>query len=243
MRRQLKNQNLKLSEKVARSIAHDIARKRLPPGTRLPPEAEMLDHYGIGRPTLREALRILEVQGLIVLKLGQAGGPIVTDPTPEDFARMASLHLQARDMTFRHLLDFRLILEPAAAAAAARDHDEAGLRVLELSLGEELAPRPKVDLASRGEVGSFHRVVAGLGNNPVLELFTVSCDVLCVRLRDYTEAELKRVHEQHRQITDYIAARDTLGAHTAMAAHVLEFREAVLEGQEQRLDEMIDWMI
>jgi DNA-binding FadR family transcriptional regulator len=243
MQRQLKNQNLKLSEKVARSIAHDITRMGLAAGTRLPPEADMLDHYGIGRPTLREALRILEVQGLIVLKLGQAGGPIVTDPTPEDFARVASLHLQARGVTFQHLLDFRRILEPAAAAAAARDHDDDGLRALERSLGEDLARRRKVDLASRGEVGSFHRCVAELGNNPVLAVFTISCDVLCVRVRDYTDAQLARLHEQHREIAGRIAARDSLGAHDAMAAHILDFRAIALEGQEHRLNETIEWMI
>jgi DNA-binding FadR family transcriptional regulator len=243
MHRQLRNQSLKLSEKVARSIAHDIAAMHLPAGTRLAPEAEMLEHYRIGRPTLREALRILEGHGLIVLRLGQAGGPIVAAPTPEDFARVASLHLQARHVTFDHLLDFRRILEPAAAAAAARDRDEAGLRALEQSLRDELTPRFRGDLASRGEVGTFHRCVAGLGSNPVLTVFTMSCDVLCVRLRDYSDDQVERIHFQHREIAEHIRAQDSVSARRAMSVHVEEFMAISLKGQEHRLYELIEWIV
>src|SRR6478736_4725215 len=63
----------KVSEVVARSIVQDIASRELQPGTMLPPESVMLERYRVGRASLREGLRILEIQGLITIKPGPGG--------------------------------------------------------------------------------------------------------------------------------------------------------------------------
>src|SRR5215211_3941173 len=78
----------KVSEVVARSIVQDIAARRLPPGTMLPSESVMLDRYRVGRASLREGLRILEIQGLITIKPGPGGGPMVATASSHDFGRM-----------------------------------------------------------------------------------------------------------------------------------------------------------
>src|SRR6516165_7115435 len=66
--------NVKRSEMLAQEIVEEIIAKGLNPGDLLPPEAEMLSHYGVGRASLREALRLLESQGLVTLKPGPGGG-------------------------------------------------------------------------------------------------------------------------------------------------------------------------
>ena len=70
---------VKVAESVAREILHDIADRQLPPGATLPSEAEMVETFNVARASLREALRILEVYGLIRIKPGPGGGPVVAD--------------------------------------------------------------------------------------------------------------------------------------------------------------------
>src|ERR1700689_1242920 len=69
----------KISQTIARNILDDIVVRQLPPGTMLSSEAGMLARYGVGRASLREALRILEIHGLIKIKPGPRGGPVVAE--------------------------------------------------------------------------------------------------------------------------------------------------------------------
>src|SRR5690606_40010308 len=71
-----KRRPLKTSELIARDIIHDIAEGGLQTGDSLPPEAAMLQHYQVGRASLREALRLLEVQWLVQIRVGAYGGPV-----------------------------------------------------------------------------------------------------------------------------------------------------------------------
>src|SRR6266540_3841108 len=79
----------KLSQRIARQIASEISDRRLRPGDKLEAESTMLARFGVGRPSLREALRILEDQGLIMLKPGPGGGPVVADLGSRQFGRIA----------------------------------------------------------------------------------------------------------------------------------------------------------
>ena len=76
------NRPMKTAEIVARAISDDILRNSRQSGDRLPPEKDMLEMYAVGRGTLREALRYLELQGIIDIKPGSRGGPVVSAPDP-----------------------------------------------------------------------------------------------------------------------------------------------------------------
>jgi len=80
----------KTSEQVAAWIVRDMTRRHLPTGSRLPTEAAMLDLYGVSRGSLREALRILEVNGLIVVRAGPHGVPHVRDLSATEVSRTMS---------------------------------------------------------------------------------------------------------------------------------------------------------
>lgn len=84
----------KVSVTVAKEIVHDIARQRLAPGSVLESEGAMLRRYRVARASLREALRILEIHGLIRIKPGPGGGPVVAGVDSGDFGRMATLFFQ-----------------------------------------------------------------------------------------------------------------------------------------------------
>ena len=83
---------LKTSELIARDIILDISEGGLKAGDPLPPEATMLKQYEVGRASMREALRMLEVQGLVHIRAGARGGPVVGAATAENLARMLTLY-------------------------------------------------------------------------------------------------------------------------------------------------------
>jgi DNA-binding FadR family transcriptional regulator len=82
------------SEIVARQISQQFIADGLAEGTRLPPEKAMVDRYQVGRGTLREALRLLENRGVLSIKTGRDGGPVVRRPRPSDLGEAINLILR-----------------------------------------------------------------------------------------------------------------------------------------------------
>lgn len=119
------------SEEVAEQIRAQIATGRLKPGDMLPSETALLDHFQVARPTMREALRVLESDGLIKIQRGIKGGAQVQEPEIGRLARRVGLHLQLRGADLRDLMQAEIIIHPGAvalAAASRTDDDLAGLR-------------------------------------------------------------------------------------------------------------------
>ena len=104
---------------VARRIVRDIDRLSLRPGDKLPPERVMLEEYQVGRGTLRESLRFLELQGIISLKPGPGGGPVVERPEATSLATSLMLLLQFADAPYRVVAEARVAVEPTMARLAA----------------------------------------------------------------------------------------------------------------------------
>jgi DNA-binding FadR family transcriptional regulator len=94
----------KRSEVVAQRIVKDIRARGLRPGDVLVAEPEMCAAYGVGRSTLREALRVLELQGVIAMRPGRGGGPVVAAPNSRHLASTMALLMQFSNTTFRSVL-------------------------------------------------------------------------------------------------------------------------------------------
>jgi DNA-binding FadR family transcriptional regulator len=121
----------KLPELMASDVRRRIMAGELNEGDALPPEAELMQRYNISRPSLREALRILESEALIVVRRGGLGGATVKRPTLEVTARHFGLILQDRGAQVEDVYRARAILEPPAVgdlARAATPHQVAALR-------------------------------------------------------------------------------------------------------------------
>ena len=109
----------RMAELVASDLRRRIIGGNLEDGAELPREAELLEEFSVSRPSLREALRILETEGLIRIRRGKVGGAIVRRPTAQSTAYHVGLTLQSRGVTLRDLAQARGVLEPACAGFAA----------------------------------------------------------------------------------------------------------------------------
>jgi len=109
----------KAAELVAEDIRTSIAEGRLEPGHRLPPQPELATHFSVSAPTLREALRILETDGLVSVRRGVKGGTIVSAPNLSAMSRQLGMYLQMNGATVADAYAARLALEPPAVALLA----------------------------------------------------------------------------------------------------------------------------
>src|SRR6202011_925296 len=113
----------KTSERVALDIVRDIVGRGLRTGDHLPLEAAMIEGCCVSRASLREALRLLEVQGLIRMKPGPAGAPLVGTVDPANLARTATLYFHLGAATYDQLMDAQVLFEPMCAGLAAQHAD------------------------------------------------------------------------------------------------------------------------
>ena len=109
----------KTAELVASELRNKIIRNELPDGHSLPSEAELVQEYSISRPTLREAIRILESEGLVPVARGVHGGPRVHRPDPRLAAEHFGRLLQNRGTTLSDIFTARLLIEPICARLIA----------------------------------------------------------------------------------------------------------------------------
>src|SRR5690242_15403451 len=124
---------------IAERLRHQIARGELHIGQRLPPEDELTLALGIARTTLREALRILESQGLLEIRRGRTGGPVVTMPKIDALAEGLAVTLQLQGTTAGDLDAARQLIEPSLAAQLARQHTPDDLAVLHAAVDRAAA--------------------------------------------------------------------------------------------------------
>lgn len=232
----------KVASQVARVIARDIADRALAPGTALEPESVMIERYQVSRASLREALRILEIQGLISIKPGPGGGPLVSDVSSQDFGRMATLYFQVLGITFRELVAARLLIEPVMAGLAAEsDDDEAKEDLVRIA-------RAGWDAKDSGDwlalSDTFHAHVLSISGNAVLNLVARSLkDVYTDRVSGlaFPESDRDRVRTAHDAIAKAIVRCESTRARRLMEEHMREYAAAVEDRYPTLMDELVDW--
>lgn len=200
----------------------------------------MLEEYRVGRGSLREALRILEVHGLISIKPGPRGGPTVDQVHTENFGRMATLYFQMDGVTFADLIDARVIMEPTLAALAAQRRDPQLVSELTRFTG---TARIDDDEYAR-DADDFHRVVAAMSGNPVMTLFGQSLtDILRDRLTPplFPKSRRAGVVSVHCAIAKAVADGDAASAEQLMREHMTEYAAYVRRRHPGLMREVVDW--
>lgn len=233
---------LKTSEKVAVMIVRDIVAGGMKTGDRLPLEAAMLEQYGVSRASLREALRLLEVQGLITIRPGPHGGPVVGAVNAANLAHTATLYFHLGAFTYRDLFDAQIRLEPDCAEMAASQRDRLAVR---RSMEPFLAPNGLGAVsATRNGFARFHHAVYGLAGQNVITLLarTVNHVVTEHVLDEMDPVELRpAIHEEHRALAQAIIAGRAADAARLTEAHFRRQREYYERRWASRLDSVIEW--
>lgn len=235
---------MKLAEIVVQEIVHEIVALDLKEGDRLPTEAEMLEQFDAGRASIREALRILEAYGLISIRQGQNGGPVVASPHAEDLAAALSLYFHMDGATYGELVEARLVIEPMMAQLAAETRDPEYLSLLREVVEEEQAAGFG-DHEYLENADAFHFAVAGMSGNRVLDLIGRALRSLYQQRVMHgvllQTDQRPRNREVHAEIAAAIEAGDGELARTLMRDHLSELAEALDDRVPGAREDRITW--
>ena len=228
---------------LAQRLISEITDRDLEPGSPLASERSMLDQYGVARGSLREALRFLEIQGVIQIKTGPGGGPIVSRPEPRHLANVLAMQLQLEHTSFREVLEVRAVLEPILAQRAAQNATEEGLKNLEESISRM---RESIGSGSAflGENSVFHTHLAEMAGNQVFALINSAMLWISDRTRlavEFPSGYRERVCAEHERIYRALSDRDPDRAAAAMSLHVADFIAFLEENYPAVVDARVRW--
>lgn len=231
---------IKTSETVALNIVHDIVARGLMAGDKLPLETAMLQQYRVSRASLREALRLLEVQGLISIRPGPGGGPVVGKVDARNLSRTAALYFHLGGMKYGDIFATQELLEPLCAQLACRNPERE----------ERLAPfvnpaGPPVEGAPyHSFTRDFHLTVYDLAANGVLSLVTRAITHI-VTSHIVSTMDPVELHEdilaEHSLIARAIVAGKETRAARLTHEHFQAQHEYYKKNWPSRFDELIEW--
>ncbi len=227
---------------LAQDIVRDIEAGGHVPGDRLPREEEMLARYEVARATLREALRFLELQGVIYLQLGRSGGPVVARPQTGDFASSLSLILHFMEADLRGLLELREAIAPDVAAYAAQRATTGDLSALVACFKE----RECNETGSQFEELNrrFHDLLGWASGNPLFGLLTSSMHLLTREFScslGYSAQERAVQLRFLRRVLEAVRTGDAQAARKAMTRLVSGSASYLAERSPELVSQRIRW--
>ncbi|TXM68778.1 FadR family transcriptional regulator [Methylobacterium sp. WL12] len=211
---------IKLSDQIAEDLCNRIARERLAPGDRLPNERALMQHYGCAKGTIREALKALEVQGLVTMQSGPNGGPEIRPISVDAAAQQLRRFLHFQELDFAQVYALRRSLEVTLGVSVVGRLGETEFRRLEenIAAGEAANAGDGRGLGRVVEV-DFHDILCDASDNPLLAFM---CRFLNSLLRDLVEFRSDSLTE-HEAFGDH-----NLASHRALVtAFRAEDAEAV----------------
>jgi GntR family transcriptional repressor for pyruvate dehydrogenase complex len=221
------------SEEIATQIRRWLEEQRLEPGQRIGTEQEMADEFGVSRPTLREALRLLSASHLIRVGRGRSGGVFVASTPSEGMSRNVSesiaLMLAAESISMETLVDARLSLEVPLAGRAAVNADDDVCDRLEAAIEAAAGHRPGTPPFNAAD-SRFHQILAETaGNDLLLALTAWILEVLQPSLVAHISlrVDAEQILAQHRAILRAVRRHQRTAAERAMQAHI-EYLAGVL---------------
>lgn len=214
----------RISALVADQIRTLILEGRLQQGDRLPSERELAERFGVSRVTVRDALRILEVAGLIEVRLGASGGAFVTAPSANIVAEGIANMLMTAAVTPDEVVESRLVLElgiVSLAAARATEEDLAELRRICDASAQAFRDGAYDTNLSR----QFHARLATAAHNTAVDMIAASfrgpLSLRDVRAREPAQHARERTVREHDAVARALEARDAPRAREAMAEHLV----------------------
>ena len=214
----------KVALDIIRQVREAILEGKLQAGDRLPPEKQLLAKFGVGKHTLREAVRALEAMGFLSIRKGYGGGAVVLEVDMNTTRDSIANFLHFQNVSVRNLSEVRKLVEPYLARLAAERLKQDGLEALDdcnqacreaLLLGQSM---------SRHEI-KFHRILADASGNPVLILILDFVNSVLTDSKRHLQPGAtfsQQVLAAHERILAAVRARDLERAEAEMRDHVCE---------------------
>ncbi|PYX76790.1 MAG: FadR family transcriptional regulator [Acidobacteria bacterium] len=215
----------KVYEEVAKQLERLIL-KKLQPGDKLPAERELAEMFGVSRSSIRDAIRSLELVGLVEPR--QGAGTVVREVSAESLVNPLTIVLARQQIS--ELLDFRKMLEPPLAARAATHASVEDITEMEEILRRQDDKLRRGELAIEEDSEFHYNVAMASDNSVVLKVL----DVLMDLLRETRERALQvegrpqKSLAGHRRILMAIKRRDPAAAEDAMRRHIQDVEKIVL---------------
>ncbi|CAM3132591.1 FadR/GntR family transcriptional regulator [Mycobacterium colombiense] len=227
----------KMAARVADQLRRMFIRGEIPEGALLPPESELMSRFGVSRPTLREAFRVLESESLIEVQRGVRGGARFTRPKRETLARYAGLILEYEDVTLKDVYDARATLETPMVIELANRRNPEAIAELEDILEREEQFTGAAGINVRTE---FHAAIARLSGNKTMQMVSEMLHhIIETANRSLqptkgarAESSAKRASKTHRMLLDLIKAGEGDKAAELWNKHLKKAEEYVLTGAE-----------
>jgi GntR family transcriptional regulator, transcriptional repressor for pyruvate dehydrogenase complex len=228
------------SEQVAVEIQHYIQEEGLGPGDFLGREEDLAGEFGVSRPTLREALKLLASGNLIRASKGPGGGIFVARTAEQGMSRSLSdaiaMMLETGAVTLDELLDARLLLEvPLAGLAAYQPDDETVERLRAVLEREATAGADDIEAQAGADMEIHQTIAAAAGNRMVQALTDWMFEILQPSLIELLQPAVVQsaIHEQHEALLAAIEKGDSARAERAMKDHLLYLRDILRMVREQ----------
>jgi GntR family transcriptional regulator, transcriptional repressor for pyruvate dehydrogenase complex len=225
----------KTGELIATHLRRQIVRGELLPGETLPAESQLMEQYGVSRPTLREAFRILEAETLISVRRGSRGGARVVSPDASVAARYVGLLLQMAGATINDVYEARMISEPPCARLLAQNRTQDDINKLtavvdelkaEIAAREPFIPDPRTWAALTYR---FHELILeGCGNKTMAIQGAVLQDIVATHLRtkiairddNDTAERFDRVIRAYAKLIQHVKAGNAAAAEKHWRSHM-----------------------
>ena len=212
---------------VADYLRQQIVEASIQDGDDLPSEAVLMKQFDVSRPTLREALRVLESEGLLTVRRGSLGGFRVHAPNPMVAAQFAGRVLQHRGATLADIQQVRLMLEPQCAKLVAQHRTKSDLKRLKKCLRAGADQIDSTNDAPSGHHRAFHQLIVELSGNQTLILMS---SMLRHIMHDHASSpdenestpdpRIRDIHKQHQKLVELIDAEDAQNAEQLWTRHL-----------------------
>lgn len=226
--------------RVANAIKEWVVERGLQPGDRLPGESEMIDRFGMSKGTIREAMRLLQAQGLVETKTGPGGGSFVGEVSRERANALLANYFYFRDVTIDDIYQVRIALEPDLAAGLAGRLTSDQLAELEQIMTAYAAPATDAEQERAQHVASlrFHARLADFARNAVLGFFINFMAQILTDLTVYKQLYAAPNHDLWQRGRDHqiklieaLRSGDAARARAIMKNH-MEMARSLMETQE-----------
>jgi GntR family transcriptional repressor for pyruvate dehydrogenase complex len=214
------NKRRKVSHYVVEQIRTAILTGQFKPGDKLASEKELTDQFQVSKASMREAIRVLEVMGLIEIRSGINGGIFAAEVDMHTTTNSLTNFLHFKNVSIRDITMFRYLLEPPLARIAASKVTETDIERLRGMTDEEVANQNQEDPKGIG----FHRDIARYSENPLLILLMDFTESLLVDIKIKLQPGgdfYDEVARDHYNILEAFRKKDGTRARKAMADHVI----------------------